>query len=55
MGLLQPGNVLILTGPDPDWSLILPDVGFLQSRGILPEWMRPDCTFCKLWDALRNR
>jgi hypothetical protein len=51
VGLLEPRNVLVLVQPGaPAPRVILPDVGFVRFRGMLPKWMRPDVPFAKLWD-----
>ncbi len=50
-GLLQPANVIYsrpIQGSDP--AVMLPDFGFVRLRGVLPEWMRPDVPFAKLWE-----
>jgi hypothetical protein len=55
-GLLQPDNVLVQAVPEgQDASLILPDLGFVLFRGVLPEWLRPDVRYTELWDYSPER
>lgn len=48
IGLLRPSNVLL--SATPDHGVILPDVGFVRFRGLLPRWMTPTDPFRDLWD-----
>ncbi len=56
-GLLQPSNVLVDVEPSGAVSrLLLPDVGFVYFRGIVPQWLRngevkvEKQAFAGLWD-----
>lgn len=48
VGLLQPSNVIL--APFAEHGVVLPDVGFVRFRGLLPRWMTPTDPFKDLWD-----
>ena len=52
LALLQPDNLLYQDDRTKgDIRVLLPDVGFVRVRTTLvPDWMRPDCEFARLWD-----
>jgi hypothetical protein len=55
-GLLRPDNVLIrLDSQGRYQGLILPDLGFVLFRGLLPEWLRSDSPDAPLWDTSAER
>ncbi|MFO0957182.1 MAG: hypothetical protein U0800_06905 [Isosphaeraceae bacterium] len=48
VGLLRPSSVIL--APSADHGILLPDVGFVRFRGLLPPWMTPTDPFRDLWD-----